>query len=84
MFKKYVDKGWGRILNASSIGVKFEGVNLILIIPSQNILTSLYHLIIKYGVKNVLINALRIGVTDTKIHKKIINKNVKKELNLYR
>ena len=53
--KNMLDKGWGRILNASSIGVKFEGVKLILIIPSQNILTSLYHLIIKYGVKKMFL-----------------------------
>ena len=34
---------------------------------------------IKY---NVLYNCLRIGVTDTKIHQKVINKNMKKRINL--
>ena len=32
---------------------------------------------LKAGQKNVLINCLTIGVTDTKIHKKISKKNIK-------
>ena len=32
--------------------------------------------------KNILINALRIGVTNTKIHKNVIDKNLKKRVNL--
>ena len=83
--KNMLDKGWGRILNASSIGVKFGGgklnFNYSFSKHSNEFIPSDYKIWCK---KNVLINALRIGVTDTKIHKKIINKNVKKELNLYR
>ena len=69
---------FGRILNASSIGVKFGGgqntfnyslsKHLLEFIPS--IFKNLYQ-------HNILINALRIGVTNTKIHKKITNKNLK-------
>ena len=43
-------------------------------------LLNLYLQILKNGQKNVLINNLRIGVTDTKIHKKIgkdLNQRVK-------
>ena len=36
----------------------------------------------KIAKDNVLINNLRIGVTDTKIHKKIKNKNIKKRISL--
>ena len=32
--------------------------------------------------KNILINALRIGLTDTKIHKKVKGKNLKKRVKL--
>ena len=81
--KNMLDKGWGRILNASSIGVKFGGgklnFNYSFSKHSYEFIPSDYKIWCK---KNVLINTLRIGVTDTKIHKKIINKNIKKRVKL--
>ena len=69
---------FGRILQTSSIGVKFGGgkntFNYSIskktneFIPRDNKI---------WSSKNVLMNTLVIGVTDTKIHKKISNKNVK-------
>jgi len=69
-------KNWGRILNCSSIGVKFGGG-----INSYNYSLSKYcsefipnsHK--KWVKKNVNINNLRIGITDTKIHKKMGRRN---------
>ena len=74
---------FGRILNCSSIGVKFGGgrnnynyslsKHLLEFIPSDSK---------KWAKSNVLINNLRIGVTKTKIHSKIINKNLNDRIKL--
>ena len=73
--KKMLSKKWGRILNCSSIGVKFGGGN-----NSFNYSFSKHCLEFiptshkKWAKKNVLINNLRIGVTNTKIHKRMRTK----------
>jgi len=75
LVKKMLVKKWGRILNCSSIGVKFGGGNnsfnysfskhCLEFIPSSHK---------QWAKKNVLINNLRIGVTNTKIHKRMKTK----------
>jgi len=79
--KKMLSKKWGRIVNCSSIGVKFGGgfntYNYSLSKHSLEFIPSVYK---QWAKKNVLINNLRIGVTNTKLHKKLkrnINKRVK-------
>ena len=63
---------YGRILNCSSIGVKFgggkESFNYSFSKHSLEFIPGIYKEQYK---KNILINNLRIGVTDTKIHKKM-------------
>lgn len=66
---KMSERGWGRIVNISSIGVKFGGGG-----------TSFAYALSKHAMEfmpadhktwaadNVLINSLRIGVTDTRLH----------------
>ena len=81
---KHMEKQkYGRIINTSSVGVKFGGgkktfayslskhVNEF--IPSQ--IKNLSH-------KNINYNTLRIGVTKTKIHNKIRNKSLKNRISL--
>ena len=70
--KKMLEKKWGRILNCSSIGVKFGGgaktYNYSLSKHVSEFLPRNYKNWIK---KNVMINNLRIGLTNTQIHKKL-------------
>ena len=75
---------YGRILNCSSIGVKFgggkESFNYSFSKHSLEFIPSIYK---EWSKKDILINNLRIGVTDTKIHKRMkkIN-NLKKRVKL--
>jgi 3-oxoacyl-[acyl-carrier protein] reductase len=78
-----VKKKWGRIVNSSSIGVKFGGgdttfgysiaKHLNEFIPKE---------IRKLASKNIFYNIMKIGLTDTKIHKRILSKNLKKRISL--
>ena len=74
LVKKMLSQKWGRILNCSSIGVKFGGgknsYNYSLAKHCLEFIPNSYK---NWAKKNVLINNLRIGVTDTKIHKKMKN-----------
>ena len=80
--KKMVKKKYGRIINCSSIGIKFGGGS-----NTYNYsLSKFASEFIPYNFKNwaknnVLINNLRIGVTNTKLHKKI-GKNLKSRVKL--
>ena len=77
--KKMVKKNWGRIVNLGSIGVKFGG-------GEKNFPYSLSKFILeffpshtkKWIKNNVLINTIRVGVTNTKLHKKLPKKSLKK------
>jgi len=81
--KKMIKKRWGRIVNSSSVGVKFGG-------GSQTFEYSLAkHLnefipsyLRKISDKNIFYNVVKIGLTNTKIHKKIPNKNIIKRTKL--
>ena len=81
--KKMIKKKWGRIVNSSSIGVKFGG-------GKQNFEYSLSkHInefipmhVRKLAEKNIFYNVLKIGLTNTKLHRKIPNKNLKERTKL--
>ena len=82
--KRMLSQKWGRILNCSSIGVKFGGgknsYNYSLAKHCLEFIPNSYK---NWAKKNVFINNLRIGVTDTKIHKKMKNSlNIKERLKL--
>ena len=67
---------FGRILNCSSIGVKFGGgENTYNYSLSKHVLEFIPSYLKKLSKKNILINNIRIGVTNTKLHSKIKNKN---------
>ena len=75
--KKMLSQEWGRILNCSSIGIKFGGgVNSYNYSLSKHCLEFIPNSYKKWAKKNVFINNLRIGVTNTKIHKRM-KKNLK-------
>ena len=66
---------FGRILHASSIGVKFGGGNNTFNYGlAKHCLEFIPNNYKTWAKKNICINNLRIGVTDTKIHKKIKKK----------
>jgi len=77
LVKGMLKQRWGRILNCSSIGVKFGGgknsFNYSLSKHCLEFIPSSYK---QWAKKNVFINNLRIGVTNTKIHKKMKRKNM--------
>ena len=84
LVKKMLVQKWGRILNCSSIGVKFGGgadsYNYSLSKHCLEFIPSIYK---SWAKKNVFINNLRIGMTNTKIHKRMKkNLTIKKRLKL--
>ena len=80
--KLMIKSKFGRILLTSSIGTKFGGGKNTFCYSLSKKLMNLFLEITKYGQKNVLINCLIIGVTDTKIHKRIHKKYKKIRKNL--
>ena len=76
-------KKFGRIIQTSSIGVKFGGgKNTFNYSLSKKINEFIPSHIKKLASKNILMNTLVIGVTNTKIHKKIKSKNLNKRKKL--
>jgi len=74
---------FGRILLSSSTGVKFGGGKESLIYSLTKYMNEFFlSTYYDYYRNNVLINTIRIGVTDTKIHALIKNKNLKKRVDL--
>ena len=73
---------WGRIINCSGIGVKYGGgkfnYNYSLSQHTREFIPSVYK---EWAQNNVLINNIRIGVTDTKLHKRV-KKNMSKRINM--
>ena len=84
LVKKMVSQKWGRILNCSSIGIKFGGgFNSYNYSLSKHCLEFIPGIYKSWAKRNVFINNLRIGVTNTKIHKKMKkNLNMKKRIKL--
>ena len=82
--KKMLKKKYGRILNCSSIGVKFGGgKNSFNYSFAKHCLEFIPNSYKSWSRKNVLINNLRIGLTNTKIHKnKFSRKNLSKRISL--
>ena len=81
--KNMIKKKWGRIINSSSIGVKYGGgLNTFTYSISKHINEFIPAYIKKLASKNVFYNVIRIGLTDTKIHKKIKNRNLSSRINL--
>ena len=83
IIKSLIKKKWGRILLTSSIGTKFGGGQRTFSYSLSKFLNEFLPKYFKDAAKfNVMCNCLRIGVTDTKIHKKVPNKNLKKRAQL--
>ena len=81
--KNMKKKNYGRIINTSSVGVKFGGgLNTFAYSLSKHINEFIPSEIRKLSSKNILYNTLRIGVTNTRFHKKIKNKLIKKRVKL--
>ena len=75
LVKRMLSQKWGRILNCSSIGVKFGGgTNSYNYSLSKHCLEFIPNSYKSWAKSNVFINNLRIGVTNTKIHKKMKRK----------
>ncbi len=74
----------GNIINISSIGVKYGGTPCsIAYTVSKSALETMTISFAKEAAKyNVLVNALRIGVTDTKIHANASSKNMEKRIEM--
>ncbi len=78
-----IKRNWGRIVNAGSIGVKFGGgVNSFCYSLSKHSLEFMPADHKKWAAKNVFVNTLRVGVTDTKAHIKDPEKNMKSRVEL--
>ena len=84
LVKRMLSQKWGRILNCSSIGIKFGGgTNSYNYSLSKHCLEFIPNSYKKWAKKNVFINNLRIGVTNTKIHKRMKkNFEIKKRIKL--
>ena len=81
--RKMAKKKWGRIVNLGSIGVKFGGgKNNFPYSLSKFILEFFPNHTKKWVKQNVLINTIRVGATNTKLHKKLPTKNLKKRAEL--
>ncbi len=82
IIKRMLKNKWGRILNCSGIGVKYGGgknnFNYSLSQHTREFIPSVFK---NWAKENVFINNLRIGVTDTKLHKRI-KKNMKERIKL--
>ena len=64
-----INRGWGRIVNLSSIGVKFGGGSKTFCYSISKHALEFFPSDHKaWAAKNILINTLRVGVTDTRIH----------------
>ncbi len=75
LVKRMLLQKWGRILNCSSIGVKFGGgINSYNYSLSKHCLEFIPSSYKNWAKKNVFINNLRIGVTNTKMHNKMKRK----------
>ena len=74
---------FGRILNASSIGVKYGGSEFTYNYSfAKHALEYIPSYLRKLTSKNILTNILRIGFVKSKVHKTIKGKNIKKRINL--
>jgi 3-oxoacyl-[acyl-carrier protein] reductase len=83
LLKNMKEKKFGRMLHVSSIGVKYGGgENTFSYSLSKHLLEFNPSFIKKLSQHNLLSNILRVGFVNTKIHKKIRNKNLSKRIDL--
>ena len=84
LIKKMLSQKWGRILRGCSIGVKYGGgKNSYNYSFSKHALEFIPQNYKEWAKKNVLINNIRIGLTNTKLVKKMKGaSNIKKRINL--
>lgn len=81
--KNMIKKKFGRIVNTSSVGIKFGGGKKTFAYSISKYLNEFMPSDIReLSSKNIFYNTLRIGVTKTKIHKKIKNKSLKNRVKL--
>jgi len=76
-------KKYGRIINTSSVGIKFGGgINTFSYSISKHLNEFIPGEIRRLCSNNILYNTLRIGVTDTKFHNKVKSKSMKERIKL--
>jgi NAD(P)-dependent dehydrogenase (short-subunit alcohol dehydrogenase family) len=76
-------RGWGRIVNLGSIGVKFGGgKNSFAYSLSKHALEFIPSDFKDWASKNVLVNVLRVGVVDTRLHSSNPLKNMSDRIRL--
>ena len=81
--KNMIKKKFGRIVNTSSVGIKFGGGKKTFAYSISKYLNEFIPSDIRELLsKNIFYNTLRIGVTNTKFHKKIKNKSLKNRVKL--
>ncbi len=81
--EEMIKKKWGRIVNLGSIGVKFGGGMSNLPYSLSKFGSEFFPNNTKKWIKdNVFINTLRVGATNTKLHKNLPSKNLKKRADL--
>lgn len=81
--KNMSKKKFGRIINTSSVGIKFGGGATTFSYSLSKHINEFMPSEIKHlASNNILYNTLRIGVTDTKFHKKIKKKSLQKRIKL--
>jgi 3-oxoacyl-[acyl-carrier protein] reductase len=81
--EKMIKNKWGRVVHLGSIGVKYGGgIKNLSYAFSKHALEFFPNHTQNWAKKNVLINTVRVGLTDTKIHLKLKSKNMKKRINL--
>ena len=83
LLKGMIKKKFGRILNISSIGIKYGGSKYTFNYSySKNTLEYFPRYLKNLTKKNILSNILRIGVVNTKLLRKVREKNIKKRVSL--
>ena len=83
LIKKMEKNNFGRILNISSIGVKYGGSEFTFNYSyAKHSLEYIPSYIRKLAKKNILTNVLRIGVVNTKLLRKVKSKNIRKRVKL--
>ena len=82
VFEKMRERKWGRIVNISSIGLKYGGgAGSMPYTISKSGLEAMTMAFAKAGAPhNILVNAIRVGVTDTAFHDLNPNKDMKKRI----
>lgn len=74
---KMAARGWGRIVHVSSIGVKFGGGSSSFAYAlSKHALEFMPSAVKEWAARNVFVNVLRVGVTDTRMHRLDGDKNM--------